>query len=108
MEGDRDFAQITIFLAGYKDDVVAFAQITHSDKGIWRCTRYLNRIFRCAVAFSYIMPNFDPNRVNLWGQTRKWYYQVAITLVLSSRQGMLAPWLPSAQEVDPRHSANGN
>ena len=56
----------------------------------------------------YMVPNLDPNRVNLMGQTRKWYYQLAITPVLDDRQGMLAPWLTSAKEVDRRALVSGN
>ena len=33
VERDRNLAQITIFLTGYEDDVVAFAQIAHSKRG---------------------------------------------------------------------------
>jgi hypothetical protein len=33
MEGDWDLTQIAVFLAGYKDDVVASAQNAHSKRG---------------------------------------------------------------------------
>jgi hypothetical protein len=51
------------------------------------------------------VPNFDPNRVNLRGQTRKWYYEFAITPDGGVWQDMLAPWLLNA---DRKHLASGN
>jgi hypothetical protein len=56
-----NLAQIAIFLAGYENNVVAFAQRTHSKRGssLVRTTLLAQR------------PSLEPTRVNLRGQTLK-------------------------------------
>jgi hypothetical protein len=57
-----DLAQFAVFLAGYKNNVVALAQCIHSQKG--------DKAVCSAVAFAQWL-SLEPNRVNLVGQTRK-------------------------------------
>ena len=54
VERDWDLAQITIFLAGYKNDVVAFAQRTHSKRGYGLARTTPTACSGVLVAFSYM------------------------------------------------------